>query len=128
ANNLPSFAKRSILAGGEGYALPYHPKYYQEIRQRTLDTIAAQYSANIGEVKNFIEKYKVDFWLLDKQALTVEYTERDRWLKQYQPLSDEVLAKLKAGMVPALSKVTPRCNIFDTQTLVVLKAECIVKN
>jgi len=128
ANNLPTFAKRSILAGGEGYALPYHPKYYREIQQRTVDTIAAQYSANIEEVQNFIEKYKVDFWLLDKQALTAEYTARDRWLKQYQPIRDEVLAKLKAGMVPALSKVRPSCDVFETQSLVVLKAECIVKN
>ena len=127
ANNLPSFAKRSILAGGEGYALPYHPTYYNEIRQRTVNMIEAQYSANISEVKDFINNYGVDFWLLDKKALTVEYVAKDRWLKQYQPIRDEVLAHLKKGTLPTLSKVMNSCNIFDNDNLIVLQAECIVK-
>ena len=130
ANNLPSFAKRSILAGGEGYALPYHPLYYNEIRQRTVNTIEAQYSANISKVKDFIKNYGVDFWLLDKKALTAEYVAKDRWLKQYQPLGDEVLTNLKQGKSMVFSKVINRCNIFEiqnTDNLVVLQSECIIK-
>ncbi|MGD1712599.1 hypothetical protein, partial [Dapis sp. BLCC M172] len=69
ANNIPTFAKRSILVGSE-YALPYHQGYYAEIKQRANDLIQAQYSPNLEQVKNFIQKYDIDFWLLDSQALT----------------------------------------------------------
>ncbi|NBD18335.1 MAG: hypothetical protein GVY04_20035 [Cyanobacteria bacterium] len=34
-NNIPVFAKRSILIGGEGYPVPYHLGYYQKIQART---------------------------------------------------------------------------------------------
>lgn len=127
ANNLPSFAKRSILAGGEGYALPYHPQFYREIRQRTIALIQAQYQTDLEAVKQFIQKYKVDFWMLDRDAFTLEYVSRDRWLKQYQPFGSEVVDRLKAGNIPALAKVRDRCTVLEEQNLVVLSANCLVQ-
>jgi hypothetical protein len=130
-NYLPTFSQRSILVGRE-HSIPYHIGYYTQIRQRTNDLIKAQYSTDIKEVHSFIQKYGVDFWILDRAAFTPGYLTEDLkdrnriWIRQYQSTA-EALAKLEQGTVPALASVTERCSVFATESLVVLQAECIAK-
>ncbi len=126
ANNLPSFSQRSILTGRK-YAVPYQVGYYNEFRQRTSDLIRAQYSPQIKDVKDFIKKYGIDFWLLERTAFTTDYVANDEWLAQYQPATKAAIEKLKQGAIPALSKVTNRCKVFEVDNLLVLQAECIAK-
>ena len=124
-NNLPTFSQRSILVGSE-YAIPYHLGYYRPFRQRTLDLIQAQYSPDLAQVQNFIQKYGIDFWMLEQVALTPEYIANNPWLNQYQPAKD-ALAKFPQGTIPALSTVMKRCAVFEREGLVVLEADCILK-
>ncbi|HBB36282.1 MAG TPA: hypothetical protein DDZ80_23830 [Cyanobacteria bacterium UBA8803] len=131
ADNLPSFAKRSILVGRE-YALPYEVGYYKQIRQRVIDLIDAQYSTDLEQVQNFIKNYDVDFWMLEQEAFTLEYianpsSQTSRWIRQYQPAAKNAQKKLEQGSVPALVRVMERCSVFETKSLVVLQAECIRK-
>lgn len=121
-DNLPTFAKRSILVGKE-YALPFHTKYYAKFRQRAIDLIDAQYTPNLNQVKEFIHKYGVNFWLLDRAAFKPEYL-ADNWTKQYQP-AVEAMAKLQQGNIPALSRLMQRCAVLEPGNLVLLKAKCI---
>jgi hypothetical protein len=125
ANNLPSFAHRSILVGGQGYALPYHKKYYAQIQQRTLDMINAQYSPDLKEVQRFIQTYGVDFWLLDRAAFTLYYVENNNWMEEFQA-KQPIVEKIKQGTVPALSTFLEKCSVFDTETFAVLQASCVV--
>ncbi len=124
ANNIPTFAQRSILVGRE-YAIPYHLGYYSEFRQRTLDLIQAQYSPDWIEVQGFIQKYGVDFWLLDAGAFTPEYLANNRWLQPFAPATKEALENLKQGTLPALSSVMKKCSVIETESLVVLRAACL---
>ena len=126
ANNLPSFSQRSILVGSE-YAIPFHVGYYRQLRQRVLEVISAQYSSDLIEVNNFIEQYQVDFWLLDKNAFTPEYVANYKWLQHYQPAATEAQQQLEQGSEPILASSVNRCNVFETETLVVLEAKCIVE-
>jgi len=126
ANNLPTFAQRSILVGRE-YAIPYHLGYYRQFRQRTIDLINAQYSPNLAAVQTLVQKYGIDFWLLDKGAFTPEYLANNSWYRQYQPATANAIAQLKQGKIPALSRLIERCTVFDRDGFVVLKAECITK-
>ncbi len=121
-DNLPTFAKRSILVGKE-YALPFHTRYYAQFRPRALDLINAQYSPDLNQVKGFIHKYGVNFWLLDRAAFKPEYI-ADNWMRQYQPAT-EAMAKLKQGTKPALLRLIKRCTVFETKKLVVLQAKCL---
>lgn len=125
ADNLPTFSQRSILVGRE-YAIPYHLGYYRQFRQRMLALIRAQYNPDLTAVQTLIQKYGVDFWLLDREAFTPEYIANNSWIKQYQPASAEALTSLQQG-IPALSAVMGRCSVFETQGLVVLNAACIVQ-
>lgn len=126
-NNLPTFSQRSILVGRE-YAIPYHQGYYQEFRKRTIELIQAQYSQDLTDIKQLIDNYKIDFWLLDKSAFTPSYILSDRWISQYQPLATEAYIQMQQGNLPALSKITERCSIFTTKNLVVLQVDCIKKS
>lgn len=133
---IPTFSQRSILVGRE-YAIPYHFGYYSKFRQRVIDLTQAQYSENLGDVKTFIQKYGIDFWLLESAAFEPEYLRRrNPLLRQYHRsnLNQDKLVKLTKGIfqglqqgsVPALSKTVPNCSVLKAQEFVVLDAKCIV--
>jgi len=123
-NNLPSFAARSILVGRE-YAYPYHRRYYTEIRQRTIDLIEAQYSPDLAQVQRFIQKYGVDFFLLDPGAFTAAYVAEHEWMSQFQPTTASALTQLQQGKVPALAKLVNRCQALETKGLMLVNARCV---
>lgn len=126
ANNIPTFAKRSILVSSE-YALPYHQGYYSQIKQRAKDLIQAQYSPNLEQVKKIIRKYKIDFWLLDSQALTLEYVRKNHRLQQLNNTATTLVrAQMENGIIPSLLNVQESCLVLDIQDLVLLEAKCIL--
>ncbi len=126
ANNIPTFARRSILVGSE-YALPYHQGYYAQIKQRANDLIQAQYSPNLEQVKNFIQKYEIDFWLLDSQALTLEYVRKNHRLRQLSNTATiAVIVQMENGMIPSLLNAQEGCQVLEIKGLVLLEAKCIL--
>jgi hypothetical protein len=127
ANNLPTFSRRSVLVGSE-YAIPYHVGYYRQLSQRIHDLIRAQYSPNLADVRIFIHKYGVDFWLLERKALTPKNLAQNRWLNQYQPTTTQALANLQQGKTPAILSAMERCAVFETPRLVLLQADCILNS
>ncbi|MDJ0799684.1 MAG: hypothetical protein QNJ51_23205 [Calothrix sp. MO_167.B12] len=135
ADNLPTFSQRSILAARE-YAIPWQFGYYSKFRQRTIELIQAEYSPNLADVKNLIQKYGIDFWLVETGTFTPDYIKRNKWLKQYLlsnltedklvKLTNDIFQRLQQGRVPALSKVVPSCTVAEIQSFAVLDAKCIV--
>ncbi|MBD2743497.1 hypothetical protein [Coleofasciculus sp. FACHB-1120] len=125
-DNLPTFSNRAILVGWE-YANPYHVEYEREIRKRATDLIHTQYTQDFAEIKNFIQAYGVDFFLLDRAAFTPKYIASNPWFIQWQPLAKEVLGMLERGSIPAMSGLMQRCSVLETGELVVLEAKCMIK-
>ncbi|MDE5115394.1 MAG: hypothetical protein O4803_14545, partial [Trichodesmium sp. St15_bin1_1] len=115
ANLLPTFAQRSILLGRE-YAIPYQVGYYSQFRQRVIDLIVAQYSSNLTDVKDFIQKYGIDFWMVHRGSFTPEYVEKNSWLMQYESAQDAVTF-LQLGYIPALATTIPICTVFQNDSL-----------
>lgn len=125
-NNLPTFSRRSILVGQE-YANPYHVGYYTKIRQRYQDLIQAHYSLNLTEIKNFINKYDVDFWLLDPVSFTVKEA-KNKLIQQYQPAATEALKQIESGKVPVLYNFQKSCAVWQQDGYALLSAECILQS
>lgn len=125
ADNIPTFAQRSILVGRE-YALPFHLGYYSQIRQRTTDLIHAQYSQNLASAKKVIQMYKVNFWLLERTAFNSEYLIEKTWLRSFSPAFTQALTNLEKGITPALANLTKKCSILETEKFNLLKADCIM--
>ncbi|MEB3211408.1 MAG: hypothetical protein VKL39_08630, partial [Leptolyngbyaceae bacterium] len=125
ANNIPSLSKRSTLTSSE-IANPYHVGYYNQIRQRTVDLMGAQYSLDPAAVKTFIETYGVDLWLVDVNAFKPDYIERSSWIRQIEPLATESIQTLRSGQKPVVERMMRECDVFRKQGRIVLDAQCIL--
>ena len=130
ADNIPSFSHRSILVGRE-YSLPYQLGYYKPIRQRITDLIRAQYSLDLSEVREFVRKYKIDYWMIDRRYLsTLDVNEYQQipigdWLRQFTPEITEVSDRLRRGDRLAITKMFRKCKAAEEDDLIVLEGKCI---
>ncbi|WP_293132821.1 hypothetical protein [Microcoleus sp. bin38.metabat.b11b12b14.051] len=125
ADNLPTFSQRSVLVAKE-YAVPYQKGYYSEFLRRINDLIRAQYTPDRAVLQNFINKYKIDFFMLNLNALTLQYVEDYGWIDDFDATPETMLA-LKQGKIPALASAMTSCAVFQNELVVVLNASCIVK-
>lgn len=126
-DDLPVFARRSILMGRE-IALPYHKKYYAEIRQRAVDLINAEYSSDLAELQRFIRAYDVGFLLLDKRAFLPGHLAADKWLMQFQPAIEAAIARLRNGDIPVLKAHLDQYTVLENDDLVLLDAKRILSS
>jgi hypothetical protein len=122
---LPTFSQRSVLVAKE-YAVPYQKGYYSRYRQRASDLIRAQYTPDRAVVQSFIDNYGVDFWMLDRNALTLDYVKDYGWIDDFDSTPQAMLS-LKQGKIPALASAMTSCAVFQNEIVVVLDASCIVK-
>lgn len=125
-SNLPMLAQRSTLAAQE-YAVPFHLGYYLPMRQRAIELINAQYSESFAPAQQVIRQYKVTHWLLDSTAFAPDYLRSYRWFRLFEPSIGQSIAALKAGRVPAMQKVIEKCAIAKPNGVIVLDANCILK-
>lgn len=123
ANNIATFARRPVLFSKE-HSLPFHLGYYNQIRQRIIDVIQAQYSPDLTLAKQTIDRYQIKFWLLEKTAFTPEFLQDAEWLQSFQPAYTIALSNLQQGKTPAFSKLS-RCSVLNTDQLTLLDAACI---
>ena len=123
AENIPSFSARTVLVARE-YALPYHLGYYNQMRERAVDLINAQYGPDINDVKRFIEKHGVDLIVVDKKAFEPGYAKSNRLIQQFLP----ELARREEAAPSALAGVMKGCAVFETEKLIVIDAACITTN
>lgn len=122
ANQLPSFAQRSIVVGGEGYLLPYHVKYFEEMSLRAIELMRAQYSPDLTLAKDFIQKYGVDFWLIERSSFDPKYLEENSIFRQFPDVKRSIQANGSA-----LEKVAQNCAVQRVRRFRVLDAKCIVQ-
>ena len=126
ANNLPAFAQRSIFVGGQGYLLPYHKGYYQELTQRTAALIRAQYSSDWQTVTNFVDLYGIDFWLIEETAFTLDNVLLNGWLHKFPTEYKMVKKAIADGESPALLEVVDSCTVVQQRTLRLLDTSCFI--
>jgi hypothetical protein len=124
---IPSFAQRSVLTARE-YSIPYHWDYYKQIRQRTQDLIQAQYSSSPAGLKQFIQQYQVDLWLVDRTAFTPEYLQQNDWLNQFQTEMQQAIANLQQHQPLAIARRIGQCSIFQTPELNLLTSKCLLED
>jgi hypothetical protein len=128
-DNVPAFSQRSVLVSKE-YALPFHLGYYNQIRQRAIDLINAQYSPSLPALQSFIRKYKIDFFLVDRNAFQPEAILNNpglkNWLMQFQPATNEAIARLQKQEEMAIVPLIKPCTVLKANNLSVLDAQCLL--
>ncbi len=126
ADNLPSFGKRSVLVSRE-YAIPYQLGYYQQFSDRVRALIQAQYSSDSAILKNTIEKYQITHWLIEKHSFDLEYVQKNRWLKQFQPEQQTAISNLTSEQVPLILANRAACTVLETGDLMLLDTKCFLR-
>lgn len=128
-NNIPAFSQRSILVGRE-FAMAYHPSYHNQIKQRTVDLLQAQYSIDIDAVQSFIRKYGVDYWLLDNNAFTPEYLKAKDWLinSSWSSQTKQAIKLVDQRSNFILPKLMSSCSVVSTKNFDLLDSNCILNS
>ena len=124
ADNLPAFARRSILTGAE-YSIPFHLGYYLPLRERTIALLTAQYSPSPAELVDVLDTYQPDFWLLSRDSFKAERLRGDRWLQQFQPAFQVALSALEDGTVGLLQQTADTCTVLSTDRHIVVDTDCV---
>jgi hypothetical protein len=124
ADNLPAFTQRSVLVSRE-LALAYHPAFYNLMQQRITDLITAQYSLHLSDIQTVIQKYGIDYWLLDQQFTDPDYLMQQDWLIHSSFAATVLDAEAHLKQVPALVQVIDSCKATSEDNLILLKADCI---
>lgn len=125
ADFIPSLAARSVLVAEE-YSIPYHQKYYQQLRRQTKDLITAQYSSNKYAIAKILKNYNVTLWLIERNAFTIKYLQNNQWLQQYQPETQLAISLLKDHQKPLIEKLSDRCKLLDTNSYIILDTNCLL--
>ena len=125
ADNLPTFAKRSILASKE-YAIPYHTGYYFPFRQKAIDLIAASYSADLAMVKRIIMQYKIDYFLTEESSFTPEYISKNDWIMQHQTGAKIAVKNLQQNKKIAMQSIQSECSVMNSKGFYLISSECIL--
>ena len=124
ADNIPTFAKRSVLMASE-YGTPFHLGYYRQIRQRTADLLRAHYASDRATVKTFADTYGVDFWLVNKVAFDPSYLANHRyWHNNYQALTNAAMDHM--GQAGVLQTSLDRCAVVETANFSLVPTDCVL--
>jgi hypothetical protein len=127
ADNIPSFAQRSVLIAWE-YSIPYQVGYHRQIRQRAMDLIEAQYSQSLPVLQNFIQTYNIDLILLDSNAFIPYYLTDNNWFIQWKFKAEEVNPTLKPDTPPAvITTLVDLCGVYRTELFIIVDANCILE-
>ena len=125
ADNIPSFSARSVLVSRE-YAVPFHNGYYlNKLLPKIIDTIAVQYTTDISQLQEYIQKYNINFWLIHKNAFNYEYLANNKWLQEFQPVTQNAENILKNNKIPTLKTFIKSCKVLEDKELIVINAKCI---
>lgn len=127
ADFIPSFTGRSVLTAQE-YSIPYHQGYYQQISQKTKDLITAQYSENLSEIKQFLQKYRINLWLIDRQAFKLNYLTHNSWLRQFKNETNRAIANLRNKQIPLVKKMQERCKVFEQEKFILIETKCFLNS
>lgn len=123
AENIPAFTGRSVMIS-QGHSLAYHQGYYQQIRQRSLDLIKAQYSPDPSVLQSVINNYGIDFWLIDEKSFNPAELSR-MWLRQFESEWTQAITQLQR-QPPALQRLQPECTAVSDQGKVLISASCLL--
>ncbi len=125
ADNLPTFSRRSIIAGAE-CAVPFHPAYYRPLRARALQIARSQYSGDPTVLEQCIRDQQIDFWLLDRAAFTPKYPRKSRLLRQLRLAAPAEDLGVVHGKTPLLKEPPPRSIAYQDARYIVIDARVLL--
>ncbi|NCR28181.1 MAG: hypothetical protein GPJ20_05890 [Microcystis aeruginosa BS13-10] len=130
SDNIPTFAKRSVLFSNE-FNFPIYPSVYEEMAQRADSFMKVHYTDSLQELRAFIKKYNVDYLVINSSHFSVDYINRSRWFKQRKNLATFANHQLQSGKKIALANFIDKCSVLKVKSgnnvRTVIATKCILE-
>jgi hypothetical protein len=123
ADDVPVFAGRTVLVSPH-YEMPWHREYRERFHERALAILTAQYTSDPAELAAVIERWGIDYWLVDADSFSPDYL-RSPWLTRLQPACERARALLERGGTPAIATAADRCVALGADGYLLLDAGCL---
>jgi hypothetical protein len=121
---VPAFARRSVLTSRE-FMNPYHLGFYLPLRERTMDLVDAYYARSRAELADFVERYGVDFLVLNQSAYSRE-TALDPWSKLFEPFSSRIERKFRNGERFWVRDAARSCEVVEDGRVTLVPTACLL--
>jgi hypothetical protein len=106
-------------------------KFNLIVKERAIDVICAQYSSDLSLIQTIIDKYGIDFWMLEYNSFSPDYLLEQSWLihSSFQDVVNNQIASLslKSEKTFPLTQLSDRCSVVTTEKLILLDSTCIRK-
>jgi hypothetical protein len=127
-NSLASFSGRPVLFSYE-HALAYHPGYYRQIAARIEAEVAAYYAERPAEVLDFMDRFGVDVFLVNRSAYDPRQAE---WLwtpraGAWPPYMALIRERAQARRDSALYDASLRCARLVEGDVAVVQRRCLAR-
>lgn len=123
-DTIPIFSHRPIIVSRE-YSIPYHVGYANQMRQRAIDLITAQYARHPAPIERAIRTYDIDYWLIDHSSFKPEDVQKS-WIRQYPDALRQALSNLSQSP-PLLAQMVPQCQVLKERDRRLLDAHCLLQ-
>lgn len=128
ADNIPLYARRSVLVSQEAY-IPFHQGYFREMKMRLKDFLVAYYSTTPAPLIQFIQKYKVDYMMVNLQDYSLERTQKLS-KKYYHSFSEPFYHQLTQNYKTQdflLSHPNASCRVVQAGNYILIPTQAILK-
>ncbi len=114
ASELPLMTGRTVLVNKE-QAHPWWTGLWDEVVERTHEYWRAYYTSDPNELKRIIDRYDVDYWVVEPRYFNSKYLSRRRF--HYEPLNSWLKRLVRSpavfGKTPLLSRVPPAYRLYQ---------------
>jgi hypothetical protein len=106
----------------------WHHGYFSEMRQRTMDLVAAYYAETPTEIAAFADRYGVDLFLVNRRSYGAR-SYGEAWGGFYpggwEPYTSEIARRLATPRRFALLELAERCAVVDDGQVAAVPTRCL---
>ncbi len=116
---------RSVLVSKQ-LALPWWPAYFEMIRERTQDLFRAYYATDPAVIRQVINKYQIDYWILQPEYYRSSFI-RKRRLYQLDPFDDWIRKHAKPSPEALLQHIPAEYRLYQDRRSYVVSSEAALR-
>jgi hypothetical protein len=123
-SEIPLMAGKSVLVTKE-FSHPWWTAYWEVIVERTHDFFRAYYATEPNELRAFIAKYNIDYWIVDRRDFHI--TGRNRKELYMQPFGRWIAKELKPSRAALIRKLPRQYRSYNGHRFFVASSEALLE-
>jgi energy-converting hydrogenase Eha subunit A len=124
-SEIPLMTGKSVLVSRE-LSHPWWTAYWKTIHTRTQDLFQAYYTTDPQVLKNFIQKYNIDYWIIQPKYFAKKYLRKKRRIYM-EPFNRWIKKNLRPGKKALLNQIPAQYRLFDNGKFYVVSSEGIIQ-